>query len=112
LAVLYSGIITHEIAHAILHQNAEELDLPATAHEYVAYAVQLASYPGDLREALTLRTPAVSASNLFVFSNFLLLADPDRFAITAYSHFRQPENGCAFLAKVLQQKVYFPPPSD
>jgi hypothetical protein len=105
----YAGIVAHEIAHAIFYDVSQELDLPKTAHEYVAYVVQIMSYSDATRRRILAREPPIPSSNLFVFSHFLLLADPHRFGINAYAHFAQPENGCAFLAAVMQGKEHFPP---
>lgn len=112
VADLYRSVVAHELAHAIFHDNTEHLDLPQTAHEYVAYAVQISTLPESVR-ATALQSDAKAArSNLFSFSQFLLAADPERFALIAWEHFNRPENGCAFLRSVVEGKAHFPPPSD
>jgi hypothetical protein len=108
----YTGILVHEFTHAIFQELSKELDLPETAHEYVAYVVQIGSYSEATRRRILVRDPPIPSSNLFVFSHFLRLADPHRFGVAAYAHFDHPDNGCVFLHKVLQRKVHFPPPSE
>ena len=111
-AALYSSVVAHEIAHAIFSDNSGHLDLPNTAHEYTAYVVQMKSFSAGTRARILARDAPIYKSNLFMFSHFLMLADPDRFGVNAYIHFEHPENGCAFIAKVLRSIVHFPPPSD
>lgn len=110
--VMHASIAAHEIAHGIFHERSAHLDLPETAHEYVAYVVQFSTLPKDMQMRLVEQADLPAITNLFMFSFFLLRADPERFAINAYRHFHQPENGCGFLQRILDSKVHFPPPSD
>lgn len=110
--VMHASIAAHEIAHGIFHERSAHLDLPETAHEYVAYVVQFSTLPSDLQQNLMEKAQLPAVTNLFMFSFFMLRADPERFALNAYRHFHQPENGCAFLQRILGGKVHFPPPSD
>ena len=110
--VMHASIVAHEIAHGIFHERTAHLDLPDTAHEYVAYVVQFSTLPVELQKSLIEQAALPPVTNLFTFSYFLLIADPERFALNAYRHFHQTENGCGFLRRVLEGKVHFPPPSD
>lgn len=110
---LHASVAVHEIAHGIFHDRSRDLDLPATAHEYVAYVAQLASLPAAIRAGLLAEHGGTHVSdNLFIFSFFLLTADPERFAINAWRHFNHAGNGCAFLHKVVSGQVHFPPLGD
>lgn len=109
---LHASVAAHEIAHGIFHEHTRHLDLPDTAHEYVAYAVQLSTLPDEVQKALAGHNEIKPVGNLFIFSYFLLRADPERFALHAWRHFNQPENGCAFLDRLVEGKVHFPPPSE
>ena len=110
--LLHGSIAAHEVAHGVFYDQAAALDLPETAHEYVAYVTQLSTLPVDTQRSIAEHSAGSAINNLFVFSFFLLRADPERFALTAWQHFHQPENGCAFLHRVLKREVHFPPPSD
>lgn len=110
--VLHASVATHEVAHGVFHEHAAAADLPETAHEYVAYVAQLSTLPADVRDDLARQNELPRIANLFTFSHFLLYADPERFAIAAWRHFHQPENGCAFLHAVVEGKVHFPPIGD
>jgi hypothetical protein len=109
---LHASVASHEIAHGIFHEHTRHLDLPDTAHEYVAYAVQLSTLPEEVQKALAEHKDLRPIGNLFQFSYFLLRADPERFALAAWRHFNQPENGCAFLDRLVRGQVHFPPPGD
>lgn len=108
----FAGIVAHEIAHAVFYDATKELDLPETAHEYVAYVIQLMSFSEETRRRIVALAQPNPTASLFVFSHFLRLADPHRFGVNAYAHFVRPENGCAFLTAVIAGHVHFPPPSD
>lgn len=110
--ILHASIAAHEVAHGVFHEHAAALDLPETAHEYVAYVTQLSTLPIDVQRSILEQSEGPPINNLFTFSFFLLRADPERFAIAAWRHFNQPENRCGFLHRVLAGKVHFPPPSD
>lgn len=110
--VLHASVATHEVAHGIFHEHAAAVDLPETAHEYVAYVAQLSTLPAEVRDDLARQNDVPRVANLFTFSHFLLYADPERFALAAWRHFHQPENGCAFLHAVVAGKIHFPPIGD
>ena len=113
----YAGVVAHEVAHAVFAHaasanNTFTPDLPATAHEYVAYVVQMMSFSETTRRRILARDPPAPVSNLFLFSFFLLYADPERFAVNAFAHFALPENGCSFIGRILRGEAHFPPASD
>lgn len=111
-AALYASIAAHEMTHAIFGEAASRLDLVPTAHEYSAYAVQVATLPPGVRDALLAKYPEPPAESLFVFSPFLLYADPERFAVAAWRHFTGAGSGCGMLDRIVSEKVHFPPPGD
>lgn len=106
---LYRSVAAHEAAHAIFEPYTRHLDLPINAQEYVAYAIQVMAFPADVRERMLNAGTDVAVNNLFHFSHFLLFADPQRFAVQAYRHFRAPGNSCDFLHAIVAQRVHFPP---
>lgn len=111
-SVLYASVAAHEMSHAILAESAIGPDLPPTAHEYVAYTIQIATLPEEIRAAIDAKYPEPALVDLFVFSPFLLYGDPERFAVAAWRHFGEPDNGCGMIHRILAGKVRFPPPTD
>ncbi|MEQ1717105.1 MAG: DUF6639 family protein [Hyphomicrobium sp.] len=110
--ILHASVAAHEIAHGIFHDHIGQRVLTDNAHEYVAYVVQLSTLPEAVQKNLREENAGPPVTNLFMFSFFLLMADPERFGLAAWRHFHQPENGCAFLHRVAAGAVHFPPPGD
>ena len=98
---LYTSIFTHEVAHAVIYQNLGGRKLPLAAHEYLAYAVQLATLPPSYREPILARFPGAGFSALEQVSELALGFDPDRFAVKAYLHFRKLDDQDAVLRRLL-----------
>lgn len=109
---LYASIAAHEMTHAIFNEAASHRDLVPAAHEYVAYTIQVATLPSGVRDALLAKYSEPPAESLFVFSPFLLYADPERFAVAAWRHFTGAGNGCSMLDRIASENVHFPPPGD
>ncbi len=98
---LYASIFAHEVAHAVIHRNIGQQKLSPAAHEYLAYAVQLATLPAAYRERVLARFPGAGFSDLEQVSEIFLGFDPDRFAVKAYLHFRKLDDQDAVLRQLL-----------
>jgi len=89
---LYRSFVVHEIAHATANPNFAHP--PAgPAHEYIAYTVQLALMDPALRAQVLSNVPAQAFDRLSEVGDYLLMLDPNRFAVMSYRHFVRPENG-------------------
>lgn len=98
---LYASIFAHEVAHAVIYQNLGGQKLPFAAHEYLAYAVQLATLSVPERERVLARFPGAAFTELEQVSEVVLGMDPDRFAVKAYQHFRKLDDQDAVLRRLL-----------
>lgn len=98
---LYTSIFAHEVAHAVIYQNLGGQKLPFAAHEYLAYAVQLATLSAPNRERVLARFPGAEFTELEEVSEIVLGLDPDRFAVKAYQHFRKLDDQDAVLRRLL-----------
>jgi hypothetical protein len=98
---LYTSIFAHEVAHAVIYQNLGGRKLPLAAHEYLAYAVQLATLPPSYRKPILARFPGAGFADLEEVSELALGFDPDRFAVKAYLHFRNRDDQDAVLRRLL-----------
>jgi hypothetical protein len=98
---LYASIFAHEVAHAVIYRNIGRRELSSAAHEYLAYAVQLATLPRSYRERVLARFPGAGFSDLKEVSGVILGFDPDRFAVKAYLHFRELDDQDAVLRRLL-----------
>lgn len=98
---LYSSIFTHEVAHAIAHENFAVEKPPTVAHEYIAYTVQLATLPDALRNRILTAIPGTGFEHEREISELYMAFDPDRFAVQVYRHFMRSTNRTEFFARLL-----------
>ncbi len=105
---LYRSIVVHEVAHRVFRENLGRRSLGRTAHEYVAYAVQISLMPEDVRKrflAALRRSPPTDFSR---FSEMLLLMAPATFGAMAYDHFTALEAERNVLGDIVKGRVRFP----
>ena len=104
-ADIFSSLVAHELAHAALSHTAPGPSSDRTTQEYVATAIQFQTLaPADrarFLEAWEVETP-VTPEGLNMFT--LALA-PGMFMSRAWQHFSAPENGCAFVGKLINGSV-------
>jgi hypothetical protein len=98
---LYASIFAHEVAHAVIYRNIRHREISSAAHEYLAYAVQLATLPPSYRERILARFPGGGFTDLEEVSEVVLGFDSDRFAVKAYRHFRELDDQDAVLGTLL-----------
>lgn len=98
---LYSSIFTHEVAHAIAHENFAAAKPPTVAHEYIAYTVQLATLPDALRNRILTAIPGTGFEHEREISELYMAFNPDRFAVQVYRHFMRSTNRAEFFARLL-----------
>lgn len=103
--VMYRSVVAHEVAHAVAGHNFTAAEPGLLAQEYVAYVTQLAVMPAALRTRILAQFPGTGFESEAQIELAVLLMDPNRFAAEAYRHFGKPENGTAFLRKLLEGKA-------
>lgn len=102
---LYQSVIAHEAAHAIASGNFRIEKPSRTAHEYIAYVVQLSTMPADLRQLIIEQSSVSGFNDASEISSVYLAMNPEAFAVKCYLHYRDPENGNEFLHKLLGGEV-------
>jgi len=100
---LYASIFSHEVAHAVAHENFAVEKPPTVAHEYIAYTVQLATLPDDLRSRILTAIPGTGFEHVGEISELYMAFDPDRFAVQVYRHFMRSTNKAEFFAHLLSE---------
>ncbi len=101
---MYAGLVAHEITHAVAQQRRRADRLGSPAQEYLAYAVQLASLPTELRDDIVTRAgvrgwePGDSVSLVY------LGLDTHRFAVKSYLHLYGHPDRAAALDAVLASR--------
>jgi hypothetical protein len=99
--VLYGSIFAHEVAHAVIYQNLDRRKLSFAAHEYLAYAVQLATLPTDYSDRVVAPFSGTGFTDLDQVSEIILGMDPDRFAAKSYLHFRELDDRDAVVRQLV-----------
>ena len=97
---LYISIFAHEVAHAVIEQNDPHGGIAAVAHEYAAYAVQIATLSPDVRARVLARYPGRGFTEPAQINEIVLAMAPHRFAAQAYRHFVRAGGDAAALQRV------------
>lgn len=96
----YRSVIVHELTHAFSHQSHPK-KFTRVAHEYLAYAFQIASLSEEGRSSVLGASQLPKANGLDVVDEVALLFGPSQFATRSYRHFSRPENGCSFIDRMI-----------
>ena len=98
---IYRSFTVHEVVHAVTHVALAGRAVRRLHLEYLAYVAQLTSLPDDVREQLIAASAVEGFDREEQINAFVYFADPNRFGIMSYLHYRRPENGDAYLRKIL-----------
>ena len=98
---MYRSLVTHEVAHAVAACNMARPETPIQAKEYLAYVAMFATMDQELRGRIMDANPCKAFDRESKINATIYLCDPMRFAIRAYRHYLEAENGDAFLLKIL-----------
>lgn len=108
---LWRSYIVHELAHAAIHAGCDRSCPDRASHEYIAAIAQIASLPAPERKDVLRHHNGVAAfARQSEISEIYYALSPCRFAVKSYLHYRQPENGPAFVRRLLEQDSAAPPP--
>lgn len=104
--VFFDSLVVHELTHVFLDETGAELN--RTAHEYLAYAMQLDSL-SDADRALVLgQTRVREPVEIEDFDELLLAFHPLRFAVMAWKHFDAAPDKRQLVAEILSGELEFP----
>jgi hypothetical protein len=84
--VIYAGLVAHELTHAIAQQHKRVESLGHAAQEYLAYAVEIASLPDAVREAVIATAGVAGWESGDSISTVYLGLNVHRFAVKSYLH--------------------------
>jgi hypothetical protein len=85
---IYAGLVAHELAHAVAQQHKRVERLGNAAQEYLAYAVELASLPAAVRDAIVADAGVVGWEPGDTVSTVYLGLNVHRFAVKSFLHLR------------------------
>lgn len=105
--VLYSGVIAHEVAHAVVEHYTKVKKFSGPSQEYLAYATQLATMPEARRKAI-IKTMAVGPWEAGdEITNIYMAMAPGKFAVKSYLHFRSLKHPAAFVDVLLNVNWFY-----
>ena len=96
----FQSVIVHELTHAFVHQS-QDGRFSRVAHEYLAYATQIASLTEKSRTSVLESSGVEETATLDSLDEIALFFGPSHFALLAFKHFAHPENGCAFVDRMI-----------
>lgn len=105
---LYASVFAHEVTHAVIDSAVGDEPVhrwqpTRAAQEYVAYSIQLATLPDELRGRILNRiTVSGFDAPVNVTETYLALA-PNRFAVSAYRHFIDVDDREGFVHQFLEE---------
>ena len=104
----FKSLTVHEMAHVIFRHRLNGRRVSHATHEYVAYAIQIASFPTAVRAEFLKLFTREPPTDLSPFVDILYLMSPEHFGVLAYDHFSAPDNGCRILTGIVKGQVEFP----
>lgn len=102
---VFDSLVTHELAHAYFEQTVAGQQIGVSAHEYVAYALQLRALDPTDRERFLSLHKSTSPPSLEMLNQVIMLFAPGVFAANVWRHFEQPQNGCAFVGELIDGTI-------
>lgn len=106
-ATHYAGVVTHEVAHAVVQHNLLARQISPAPQEYLAHATQLAVLPKARRNRIIQANDVGPWESGDDISDIYLAFDPGKFAVKSYLHLAalaQPED---FIQTLLTAKGFY-----
>lgn len=100
-AELHRSVIVHEVAHAAAAPRFAVAKPGIAAQEYIACVAQLFVLSEGTRARILERHPGTGFATTAEINSMIYLMDPNYFAAQAWRHFMRPENGAAFIRRLL-----------
>ena len=111
--VHYSGIIAHEVAHAVVEHYFRRKKFSGTPQEYLAYVTQLATLPDERRNAIIKAMDVGPWEGGDDISTIYLAMSPGKFAVKSYLHLMSLKHPQEFIKILLETNwIYIHVPRD
>jgi len=107
----YSGLIAHEVAHAVVEPNLVRKKYSTTPQEYLAYATQMAVLPEARRSQVIAQMDVEPWRGGDLISYTYLAMNPGKFAAKSYLHLTSLADPKAFVRLLLDSRridIYVP----
>lgn len=104
--IYFDSIVAHELAHAAYDTVPCPYSDCLVTSEYVSYAMQVYSLPPPARRTFEADVALEDRVSRYKISAISLMMAPDQFARDVWAHFSQREDGCAYVAQMMQANFY------
>ncbi len=104
-AAFHDSVIVHELAHALHDQVPCPLESCIVSAEYVAYTMQVRSLTPDAIAAFEERGGIEGRVSRDDLTLMMLFMAPHRFSATAWAHFTQRPDGCAYIGQIMSGAI-------
>lgn len=105
--VTMRAFLTHEMAHALLHQSAGKREIAIVDDEYVAGAMELELMEPRWRDVMVAASPVSLPPKIGLIDIWIYYMEPRKFAVNAWQHFSQSENGCDLIRQIVAGEMTF-----
>ncbi|MBF9035372.1 hypothetical protein HKCCE2091_14090 [Rhodobacterales bacterium HKCCE2091] len=102
----FDSVVTHELAHGAYDTVACPFRSCVVTSEYVAYAMQVLTLPDPARAAFETGVALEDRVSRHDLTAIGLRLAPDHFVRTAWAHFSQREDGCAYVSGLMRGDLY------
>ena len=105
--VHYSGVIAHEVAHAVIQDYIRDQRYSMAPQEYLAHATQLAVMPEERRKTIIKAMDVEPWQGGDSISHIYMALNPGKFAVKSYLHLMSLANQTAFVQILLNNNWFY-----
>ncbi|MFB9150423.1 hypothetical protein [Roseovarius ramblicola] len=106
----FASVIRHELSHALYDRTPCPYGDCLATSEYFAYTQQIAGLPEAHRHRIEARQTPDEPGNRASVSAIMLMMNPNRFALNAWTHLSARGDACAYSRQILDGTVLFDRP--
>jgi len=103
----YSGVVAHEVAHAVIRHYIKDARYATVPQEFLAYATQLATLPKDRRDAIIREMGVGPWEGGDAIGNVYMAISPGKFAVKSYLYLMSLENPKTFVDLLLNTNWFY-----
>lgn len=106
--IVFRGLVAHELAHALVAQNADETRIARADHEFIAAVFEMDAYGEAARATLLAADPVRPEGSRDLVNSGIYALAQRVFANNAWQLFRAADDGCAMIGDILAGQVSLP----
>lgn len=103
--IVFRGTIAHELAHALVAQNADAAMIAPADHEFIASVFEMDAYGEEARATLLAADPVRPKGSRDMVNLGIYALAPRVFANNAWQIFQAAQDGCGLVRSILSLDV-------